>query len=128
MSERGPSFNPEAEKKPKLEITERPEYDLACAKTRTGGDLIKALKDLGVPETELKPFAIDRLEQNIRKGYGLEAVRSIARQANIITEAEVDELFAEVTAKILTEKPTETEEEKKAREDRELEEMLSQYQ
>lgn len=126
MSERGPSFNPE-EKKPKLEIKDRPEYSLACENTKKGGNLVSELKNLGVPETELKPFALTRLEDNIKKGYGLETVRSMAKQAGIITDAEVDELFRKTKEKMLAEPDTETEEQRKKREDEELAAMLSQY-
>ena len=54
-------------------------------------------------------------------------MRSIAKQGGVITEAEVEKFFEEVKAKMLTETPTETEEEKVQREAKELEEMLKVY-
>ena len=110
-----------------LEITKRPEYAQACINTKHSGDLIKELLRLGVPETEVKIFAFARLEENIRAGYGLSTVRSLAKQGGVIAEIEVDELFGKAKAKMLTETPTETEEEKAQREARELEEMLKLY-
>jgi hypothetical protein len=126
MSEQGPR-PPQAEIEEQREITERPEYAQACKNTEHSGDLIRELLKLGVPETEVKTFALGRLEKNIRKGYGLETLRSIAKQGGAIPEAEVDTLFAEIKAKMLTEAPAETEEEKAQREAMELEEMLKLY-
>ncbi len=126
MSEQG-HRPPEVETQEQQEITQRPEYPQACKNTEHSGDLIRELLKLGVPETEVKTFALARLEKRIRAGYGLDTVRSIAKQGGAIAEAEVDALFAEVSVKILTETPTETEEEKTQREAKELEEMLSQY-
>jgi hypothetical protein len=82
---------------------------------------------LGVPETEVKIFALARLEENIRAGYGLNTVRSLAKQGGLLAEAEVDSLFEEIKDKMSKETPTETEEEKTLREARELEEMLKMY-
>jgi len=119
--------HPEAEIQERQEITNRPEYAQACENTKRKGDLIRELLKLGVPKTEVEIFAFARLEKNIRAGYGLDTMRSIAKQGGIITEAEVDNLFEEIKAKMLTETPTETEEEKIQREAKELEEMLKLY-
>lgn len=89
--------------------------------------MIVELLKLGVPESEVKPFARARLEGYVRKGYGLETLKSMAKQAGLISEAEVETLFQETKAAMSAEPSTETEEEKAAREARELEEMLAQY-
>ncbi|MEK7644672.1 MAG: hypothetical protein AAB390_05225 [Patescibacteria group bacterium] len=109
------------------EIMKRPEYAQACNNTKHGGDLIGELLKLGVPELEVKSFALVCLEKNIRAGYGLGTVRSIARQGGVITEAEVDKLFEEIKTRMSTETPTETAEEKARREAEELAEMLKLY-
>ncbi len=132
MSEQGPGpteaeLMPPAEATEQKDITQRPEYAQACQNTEHKGDLIRELLKLGVPETEVKTFAFARLEKRIRDGHGLNTIRSIAKQGGAISESEVDALFAEVTAKIRREMPTETEEEKAARESKELEDMLSLY-
>ena len=132
MPEQGPGpteaelMNP-TETAEQKNITQRPEYAQACKNTEHGGDLVRELLKLGAPETDVKTFALGHLEKRIRDGYGLDSVRSIAKQGGVILETEVDALFAEVKNKMLTETPTETEAEKEAREARELEEMLSQY-
>ncbi len=118
---------PESEIQEQYEITKRPEYAQACKNTEQSGDLIRELLKLGVPKTEVEAFALTRLEKNIRAGYGLDTMRSIAKQGGVITEAEVEKFFEEVKAKMLTETPTETEEEKVQREAKELEEMLKVY-
>ncbi|MBP6859542.1 MAG: hypothetical protein KBC69_02905 [Candidatus Magasanikbacteria bacterium] len=109
------------------EITQRPEYAQACENTRYSGDLVRELLRLGVPAPEVKTFALGRLEINIKNGYGLNTLRSIAKQGGALSETEVETMFAEVTAKMLAETPAETEEQKATREARELEEMLSLY-
>ena len=108
------------------EITET-EYAQACKNTKRSGDLIRERLKLGALETEVKIFAFGCLEKNIRAGYGLETLRSLAKKGGVLTEVEVDKLFAEINAKMLTETPTETEEEKEQREAKELEEMLKLY-
>jgi len=126
MSEQG-SRPPETKISEQHEITKKPEYAQACENTKHSGDLIRELLKLGVPKTEVETFALTLLEKNIRAGYGLDTMRSIAKQGGIITETEVEKLFEEVKAKMLAETPTETEEEKTQREARELEEMLKLY-
>ncbi len=126
MSEQG-FHPPEAEIQEQHEITKRPEYAQACKNTKHSGDLIRELLKLGVPKTEVEIFALARLEKNIRAGYGLSTVHSLAKQGGAIAETEVDKLFEEVKAKMLTETPAETEEEKAQREAKELEEMLKLY-
>ncbi len=125
MSE--PGFSPEAEIKEHHEMMERPEYAQACKNTKHGGDLMSELLKLGVPRTEVETFARAHLEKNIRAGYGLNSTRSIAKQGGVIAETEVDELFEKVKAKMLTEAPAETEEQKAQREAEELAEMLRLY-
>ena len=117
----------EAETQGQQEITKRPEYAQACENTKHSGDLIRELLKLGVPKTEVEVFALGCLEKNIRAGYGLGTVRSIARQGGAITESEVDKFFEEVKVRMLMETPTENEEEKAKREAEELAEMLKQY-
>lgn len=126
MSEQGSRFS-EAEIKEQHEITKRPEYAQACENTKHNGDLIRELLKLGVPKKEVETFALARLEKNIRAGYGLETMRSIAKQGGVIAETEVNKIFEEVKAKMLTETPTEIEEEKTQREAKDLEEMLKLY-
>lgn len=126
MSENIPRL-PEEVVAEQRDIRNRPEYSQACQNTKLGGDLIKELLNLGVPETEVKIFALARLEENIRAGYGLNTVRSLAKQGGLLVEAEVDSLFEEIKDKMSKETPTETEEEKTLREARELEEMLKMY-
>lgn len=126
MSELG-SSPPESEIEEQHEIMKRPEYAQACVNIKQRGDLIRELLRLGVPKTEVEAFALTRLEKNIRAGYGLATTRSIAKQGGVITEAEIDKFFEEVKAKMLTEAPTETAEDKARREARELEEMLKLY-
>lgn len=109
------------------EIEKRPEFTQACENTKQSGDLVRELLKLGVPKTEVEAFALTRLEKNIRAGYGLDTLHSIARQGGVIAEAEVDRIFGEVKAKMSAETPTETEEEKAQREVRELGEMLKLY-
>lgn len=132
MSEQGPGPTEAELMKPKetaeqKDITQKPEYAQACKNTEHKGDLVRELLKLGVPEAEVRTFALGRLETNIRKGYGLETLRSTAKQGGVISETEIEKLFAEVKAKMLTEIPTETEEQRAEREAKELEEMLSQY-
>jgi len=109
------------------EIKGRPEFTQACENTRHKGDLIRELLNLGVPEMEVRIFAIARLEENIRAGYGLNTVRSLAKQGGSLVEAEVDKLFKEVKDKMSKETPIETEEQKAQREAEELQEMLKLY-
>lgn len=126
MSEQGPRYS-ETEIREQHEITKRPEYAKACKNTKHSGDLVRELLKLGVPKKEVETFALARLEKYIRAGYGLSTLRSIIKQGGVVAEAELDRLFAEVKAEMLTETPAETEEEKTQREDMELEEMLKLY-
>lgn len=111
----------------KSEIMKRPEYAQARENTKHRGDLISELLKLGVPEGEVRVIALAYLEENIRAGYVLSAVRSLAKQGGLLTEAEVDRLFEEIKEQMPKETPTETEEEKAQREAKELEEMLKLY-
>lgn len=126
MSEHG-SRSPDAEIQEQYEIVRSPEYTQACKNTKLSGDLVSELLKLGVSRTEVKTFALSLLEKNIRAGYGLEVMRSIAKQGGAIAEIEVDELFEKIKAKMLMETPTEIEEQKAQREDKELAEMLKLY-
>lgn len=118
---------PKTETQEQHEITTRPEYTQACKNTQHSGDLISELLKLGVPKTEVETFALARLEKYIRAGYDLDTMRSIAKQGGAVIETDVDELFKKVKAKMLTETPTETAEQKAQREAEELEEMLKLY-
>lgn len=126
MTEHGPRHS-EVEIREQHEITKRPEYAQACKNTQHNGDLINELLRLGVPRIEVETFALAHLEKNIRAGYGLNTLRSIAKQGGAIEESEVDRLFEEVKNKMLTEIPTETEADKARKEAKELEEMLKLY-
>lgn len=108
------------------ELSERREYILARIKTSEGGNptIIEA-RALGVPESELTEYALRFLEKDIREGYGLDTVRSIAEQSGVVTKTEVDALFEKVKAKMAVEGlTTETPEEKARKEAVWLAEML----
>jgi len=107
-------------------LSEKREHFLARIKNFEGGNpTIKGAREIGVPESELTQFALRFLEKDIREGYGLETVRSIAKQSGVVTRAEVDALFEKVKAAMETEGPSaETPEEKVQREAKWLEEML----
>ncbi len=74
---------------------------MACKNTARGGDLIRELFRLGVPKSELKPFALARLTEYIRSGYSLDAIQNMARQFSkskeerlkLITSLEIEQMF-----------------------------------
>lgn len=130
MSERTPYIPSEAElaqaEKTLKELSERREYILARIKTSEGGNptIIEA-RGFGVPESELAKYAFRFLEKDIREGYGLDTVHSIAAQSGVVTRAEIDKLFEKTKAQMATEGPPgETAEEKARKEAIWLKEML----
>jgi len=110
------------------EIEKRPEYRQACINTRGGGDVFRELIKLGVPKEEVEPFVFASLEKFIRQGYGIATLYSIARSGGVVGGPRAGKLFVAVKMSMLREgKNRETPGEKKRREDKELEEMLAQY-
>lgn len=107
------------------ELSKKREYILARIKTAEGGNpTIKAAREIGVPESELTKYTLLFLEKDIREGYGLETVRSIAALTGVVTEAEADALFGNVTTKMATEASSAMTKEEEAKW---LEEMLKLY-
>lgn len=107
--------------------SERRDYILARIQTSEGGNpTIKAAREIGVSEGELRGYVFRILEKNIREGYGLETTLSIARNSGVaVTAEEVKALFAKTQAEMAATKPSgETAEEKERKEAVWLEEML----
>lgn len=107
--------------------SERREYILARIQTSEGGNpTIKAAREIGVSESELRGYVFRFLEKDIREGYGLETILSIARNSGVaVTVEEVTALFAKTQAEMATKGPSsETAEAKAGREAIWLEEML----
>ena len=107
--------------------SERRDYILARIQTSEGGNpTIKAAREIGVPESELREYVFRLLEKDTREGYGLDTILSIAKNSGVaVTPEEVTALFKKTQAEMVAKNPSDETPEKKAqREAAWLEEML----
>lgn len=111
------------------ELANTMEVVLERIKTSEGGNpTLKAAREFGVSETELKAYAFRFLERDVREGYSPSVIRSIAEQSGVVTPSEADELYERIKAEMAAAGPAvESDDERIKREEAEakwLAEML----